>query len=133
MKLKKIIVGLVILLAALLGMQQLYASHQASDGVDVRQAQFMHGQGALLLDVREPDEYAAVHVRGATLIPLGQLESRLAEIAAYKDKPVLAMCHSGYRSSRAVNKLREAGFTRVSNVSGGIVAWQKAGLAVVKK
>lgn len=133
MKLNKIFFWLVIVLAALLGMQQLYAYRQASDGVDVHQAQIMHGQGALLLDVREPNEYATVHVQGATLIPLGRLNSRLSEIAAYKNKPVLAMCYSGYRSSRAVNRLREAGFTQVSNVSGGIVAWQKAGLAVVKK
>jgi len=114
-------------------MQQLYASHQASDGVDVQQAQVMQGQGALLLDVREIDEYSTVHVQGATLIPLGELNSRLGEIAAYKEQPIVVMCHSGYRSSRAVNLLREAGFTQVSNVSGGIVAWQKSGLEVVKK
>jgi rhodanese-related sulfurtransferase len=65
------------------------------------------------------------------LIPLGELGGRLAEIAAYKDKPIAVMCHSGRRSAKAVKLLQEAGYTQVSNISGGISAWQKAGLPVL--
>jgi len=128
MKTKKIFWALAILLGAALVMQQL----QAADGVDVKQAQSMTQQGALLLDVREPEEFSAGHAPNAKLIPLGQLDSRLQEIASYKDKPVVVMCRSGRRSGIAVNKLQAAGFTQVSNVKGGIHEWEKNGLEIVK-
>lgn len=116
-------------MVSFIGIKQL----QAADGIDVKQAYGMNQQGALLLDVREPEEYASVHAPNATLIPLGQLESRLGEIASYKDKPIVVMCRSGHRSSKAVALLKEAGYTQVSNVKGGIIAWQGEGLEVVKK
>lgn len=106
---------------------------QASEGIDVRQAQLISQQGALLLDVREEAEYAEVHAPNATLIPLGQLTSRLNEIAAYKEKPIAVMCRSGKRSAKAVQLLQEAGYTQVSNVSGGLTAWQSAGLDVIRQ
>jgi rhodanese-related sulfurtransferase len=121
--------SLAILLSVLFGTNLL----QAAEDIDVKQAQIMIKQGALLLDVREPDEYAEVHVPNATLIPLGQLGTRLNEIAAYKAKPIAVMCHSGKRSAKAVHLLEEAGYSRVSNVSGGIMAWAKAGLEVIRK
>jgi len=102
-------------------------------GIDVEQAQKMKQQGALLLDVRQPGEYAEVHVQNATLIPLGDLGSRMGELAAYKDKPVVVMCRSGRRSAKAVEELKEAGFTQVSNIKGGITAWENEGLGVVRK
>jgi rhodanese-related sulfurtransferase len=125
----KIYWGLVAVLGLMLAVQQL----QASQGVDVKQAQSMtSSEGTLLLDVREPAEYASVHAPNAKLIPLGEVGSRLGEIEAYKDKPVAVMCRSGRRSAKAVALLQEAGFTRVSNVQGGIQAWEQAGLEVVK-
>jgi len=99
--------------------------------VDVNQGAALQSRGALLLDVREPDEYAQGHAPGSTLIPLGQLEQRLNGIAGYKDKPVAVICHSGRRSAQAAKLLDKAGFSAVSNVEGGMLAWQKAGLPVV--
>lgn len=128
MKSNKLFWALTLALAVMFGMQQL----QATDGVDVRQASSMSQQGALLLDVREQDEYAAGHAPNAQLIPLGQLSSRLPEIAAYKDKPIVVMCRSGRRSAKAVALLQEAGYSQVSNVKGGIQAWEGEGLEVVK-
>ncbi|MDD2719984.1 MAG: rhodanese-like domain-containing protein [Gallionella sp.] len=121
------------IIAILLGVVLVSQRLQASQGVDVKQAQAMVSQGALLLDVREPDEYAAVHAVNAKLIPLGQLSSHLSDIAAYKDKPIVVICHSGRRSAKAVGLLQEAGFTRVSNVAGGTSAWEQAGLDVVRR
>jgi rhodanese-related sulfurtransferase len=118
-----------ILLSVLIATNQ----SQAAEDIDVKHAQLMNRQGALLLDVREPDEYAEVHAPNATLIPLGQLGTRLNEIAAYKNKPVAVMCHSGKRSAKAAHLLEEAGFSQVSNVSGGIMAWEKEGLQVIRK
>lgn len=128
MKSKKIFWALAIMLGMVLAVQQL----QAADGVDVKQAQSMNMQGALLLDVREPEEFSAIHAPNAKLIPLGQLNSRLQEIAAYKDKPIVVICRSGRRSAMAVSQLQEAGYTQVSNVKGGIQAWERDGLEVVK-
>ena len=121
------------ILAAVLGLMLVMQQLQASEGVDVKQALSMNQQGALLLDVREPAEYAAIHAPNAKLIPLGEVGLRLKEIEAYKDKPIAVMCRSGRRSAKAVALLREAGFTRVSNVQGGIQAWEQAGLEVIKQ
>lgn len=128
MKSNKLFWILAIALGVTFGMQQL----QAADGVEARQAQVMIRQGALLLDVREPDEYSAIHAPDAKLIPLGQVGARLQELSGYKDKPIVVMCRSGRRSAKAVALLQEAGFSRVSNLKGGINAWESDGLEVVR-
>lgn len=115
--------------AALFGWNQL----QAAEDVDVQQAQVMVQQGALLLDVREQSEYDEVHAPNVMLIPLGQLPARMNELTSHKDQVIAVMCHSGRRSAKAVKLLEEAGYNRLSNVNGGIVAWEKAGLPVVRK
>jgi rhodanese-related sulfurtransferase len=75
----------------------------------------------ILLDVREPDEYAAAHIEGSRLIPLQTLPGQLDSLP--KDKEILIHCKSGRRSARAVELLLENGFTNVKNVDGGIDAW----------
>ena len=91
----------------------------------------MQSSGALLLDVREPQEYAQGHAPGSVLIPLGELDQRLAEISQYKDKPVALICRSGNRSAHAQKVLLKAGFTATTNIEGGMIAWQRAGLPVI--
>jgi len=110
----------------------IFVSLQSTEGIDAKQAQAMNRQGALLLDVRQPEEFVAIHAPGAQLIPLGDLPSRLPEIAAYKDKPIVVICRSGRRSAKAVDLLREAGYTNVSNIKGGIQGWESDGLEVVR-
>lgn len=100
--------------------------------VDVQQAAALQKEGALLLDVREPKEFAAVHAVGATLIPLGELPSRLDELKQYKDKPITVICRSGRRSARGSEILRDAGFSQVANIEGGTSAWESAGLPVAR-
>ena len=104
----------------------------ANDGVDAKQALGMTQQGALLLDVRQPEEYTAIHAPDAKLIPLGELSVRMQEISAYKDKPIAVICRSGRRSAKAVELLREAGYSNVSNVAGGMQGWESDGLEVVR-
>lgn len=81
------------------------------------------GRDFLLLDVREVDEHAKARLEGAQLVPLGELPARLAEIAAWRERPVVVHCHLGGRSARACRLLRDAGFADVSNLAGGIEAW----------
>jgi adenylyltransferase/sulfurtransferase len=81
------------------------------------------GDDFLLLDVREPDEFRCARIEGSTLIPLGELEDRLAEIRDWKKRPVVVHCHHGGRSAKACRLLGDAGFIRVTNLAGGIEAW----------
>lgn len=99
--------------------------------VKVEQVTALQSAGSLVLDVREVSEYTEAHVAGSTLIPLGQLAQRLQELGADKNKPVVLICRSGRRSAQAQTILEQAGFTTASNVEGGMIAWQKAGLPVV--
>jgi len=74
-----------------------------------------------LLDVREPWEYEIAQIAGARLIPLGELEERLAEIP--REGMLVVQCHSGMRSEHGARLLRQAGFENVYNLEGGIEAW----------
>lgn len=79
-------------------------------------------EDVFVLDVREPHEYQIVNI-GAPLIPLGSIESRIGELAAQKDREIVVHCKSGARSQKAAVALKQAGFTNVSNLTGGITAW----------
>ncbi|WP_129787460.1 rhodanese-like domain-containing protein [Promicromonospora panici] len=85
-------------------------------------------EGSVLLDVREQDEWDAGHAPGAVHIPLSDLPARFAELDA--ESPVLVVCHSGGRSARATQWLNEAAGFEATNLEGGILAWQSAGLPV---
>ncbi|HEV2126690.1 MAG TPA: MBL fold metallo-hydrolase [Chloroflexota bacterium] len=83
---------------------------------------------AVVLDVREREEYAAGHVPGALNLPQADLATRLDELP--RDKPLLLICQGGYRSLRAAQFLVQAGFTDVASVQGGTGAWQARGYPV---
>ena len=96
--------------------------------IKVTEVQQRLDEGAQLIDVRESNEWKSGHAPGAKHIPLGSLEGRLGSIA--KERPVMVMCQSGMRSAQAAKTLAAAGF-EVSNVSGGMIAWKRAGLRTV--
>jgi len=81
------------------------------------------GDEHLLLDVREPFELGICQIEGNVNIPLGQLPTRLAELAPWKNKLIIAQCKSGRRSMKALETLKKHGFTKVLNLAGGILAW----------
>ena len=81
----------------------------------------------VLIDVREPNEYAAGHIPEATLIPQGQVEQRLAEIP--KDKQVVLVCRSGRRSGEVTKVLTDKGYD-AQNMAGGMLKWTAAGFDV---
>ena len=84
-----------------------------------------------VLDVREPAEFATGVIQGAVLIPLGQVEKRIGELDGLKDRPMLVVCGSGGRSAQAIKVLSKYGFTKLTNIKGGMNAWRKAKLPVV--
>jgi rhodanese-related sulfurtransferase len=87
-------------------------------------------EDALVLDVRDPGEYGAGHILGAKNVPLSRLND--AEVTKRKDRPMIVYDEGGERSSKAVATLKKQGFTRVANLTGGLRAWQQAGLPVEK-
>ena len=89
-------------------------------------------EDALVVDVREPNEFAAGHVLGAKNLPLARLDASGAELAKKKERPVIVYCDGGERSAKALATLKKHGYTRVANLSGGLGAWQQAGLPVEK-
>ena len=104
-------------------------------GPSVSPAQATHlinRQDALVIDVREPAEFAAGHLLGAKNLPLARLTAPGADVAKRKDRPVIVYCDGTDRASKAASALKKHGFTRVTNLSGGIKAWQDAGLPVEK-
>jgi rhodanese-related sulfurtransferase len=96
--------------------------------VSAAEAAAMAGNGAVLLDVREPHEWQAGHAPKARHIPLGQLARRAGELPP--GRAVVTVCRSGARSARAAALLARDG-RQVSNLSGGMHAWARAGLPVV--
>lgn len=84
-----------------------------------------------VLDVREPSEFATGVIQGAILIPLGEVEKRVADLDAFKDRPIYVVCGSGGRSAQAIKVLSKHGFTKLQNVKGGMNAWRKANLPLV--
>ena len=80
-------------------------------------------EAPLLLDVREPWEYDKARIAGSQLVPMGQIQSRLAELDDEKD--VVAICHHGGRSMQVAMFLEKNGFPRVHNLAGGIDAWSR--------
>ena len=95
--------------------------------------QLLNHHDALILDVREDQEYAGGHVPHSKHIPLRQLAGRVQELEKFKDKPIIAICRSGARSSQGCSVLRKNGFEQVYNLSGGISAWQQANMPVERK
>jgi rhodanese-related sulfurtransferase len=86
-------------------------------------------KGAILLDVREPDERAEERIAGSLFIPLGELERRAGEVPT--DREVICMCRSGRRSAKAQELLlRRNASSEVLNMQGGLLQWLKEGLPV---
>lgn len=86
---------------------------------------------AVLIDVSEPAEFAAAHAGGSRNIPFGQLEGS-KELPGNKSLPLVLVCPTGARASRAVALLRKAGHEKVMSLAGGLRAWREANLPVDK-
>lgn len=134
---QKLQVGLVILLVAAILLGALYLSsasrQQAGDlpaTVSTQRGYELYQQDdVFVLDVREQFEWDEFHIPNTTLIPLGQLAGRVSEVP--KDAKILVVCRSGNRSDDGRDILLAAGFTNVTSMDGGVVAWRSLGYPTI--
>lgn len=81
------------------------------------------GEEFLLLDCRNPEEYVLAHLEQAQLIPMQELPRRISELVPYKSSRIVVYCHHGRRSLQVTAWLRQQGFLKSQNMTGGIDAW----------
>ena len=92
-----------------------------------------NGKPVDLIDVRTPAEFREIHVSGARNVPLEQLDvAQLLAGRASAERPLYVICRSGSRGKKACQQIDQAGFPNVINVEGGTLAWEQAGLPVVR-
>ena len=94
--------------------------------------QLINHDKAVVIDVCEASEFAAGHVGGAKHIPLGQLEQKLPDVVKNKALPLIFVCQSGMRSSRAMGIAKKLGYEQAQSLSGGLSSWKAASLPVEK-
>jgi len=94
--------------------------------------QLMNREKAVVIDVCEPDEFARGHVIGAKNLPLGQLETKLAQLVKNKSNPIVMVCQVGARSARAAATAQKLGYENVQSLAGGLKSWQAANMPIEK-
>jgi rhodanese-related sulfurtransferase len=107
----------------------------ARPGLEVESAQavqLINRRDAVVIDVRDAENYKAGHIANARHIPEGELDRRMKELEKVKTKPIIVSCGRGNRSVAVAAKLRKLGFPEVLSLRGGIAAWQQASLPVEK-
>lgn len=90
-------------------------------------------KNALVVDVRPAADFAQGHVINAINIPFNGFKNQIGTLQKHKERPIVVNCRSGSQSSAACQQLRKAGFQDVYNLSGGLMAWQNAGLPLTRK
>lgn len=98
----------------------------------VEATQLINREDALVVDVREVDEYANGHLPDARNIPQAKLAERAGELEKFKDKPLIVCCAAGMRSAKACSELTKLGFARTYSLAGGVDGWVGAGYPIKK-
>lgn len=98
----------------------------------VQATQLLNQDRAVVVDVRDPKDYATGHMREARNIPIKELPKRVGELDRFKSKSVILVCNAGVQSGRAGSLLKKAGFKEVFSLNGGMAAWQAQGLPITK-
>jgi rhodanese-related sulfurtransferase len=94
--------------------------------------QLINRERGVVVDVSEPEEYAASHVGGAKNVPLGQFETRLTDAVKNKTLPLIIVCRSGARAAKALPIAKKLGYEQAQVLAGGLKAWKDANLPIEK-
>src|SRR5262245_61126374 len=127
---------LLVVVAVVSGAMLLWPLVRKSSGgpwvTTARAVELINREDALVLDVRDAGEYGAGHILGAKNLAVARIEEGGGELAKKKDRPVIVYCEGSDRSAKAMSALKKQGFTKTFNLTGGLNAWQQAGLPVEK-
>jgi rhodanese-related sulfurtransferase len=127
-----LVVALVVIVTLLV--QNLISGGGGRDSVDpVRATELINHEDAVVVDVRPMADFNQGHIIGAINIPSNGFANQLKQLERHKAKPIIVSCRSGAQSAQACAALRKAGFEKVHNLRGGILAWQSANLPVTRK
>ena len=121
------------ILAMLIGTEMRRAIFNQKDVSPLEATQLLNHQDAVLLDVREPQEYQEGFLPNSIRIPLGTLAEKAAQLDKHRNNPIIIVCRSGNRSGQAVRLLKKLGYETVYNLGGGLHAWRNANLPISKK
>ncbi len=94
--------------------------------------QLINREKAVVIDVSEPGEFAAAHVNGSKNVPMADFEKRLPEVVKNKALPVILVCTSGIRATKAIAMAKKLGYEQAQALGGGLVAWRAANLPLEK-
>lgn len=126
-----------ILIAALLatiGMLIAHESRKSGPAVSPQQAiNLINSQDGVFVDLRDAAAFKQGHIVDALHIPAGKLQERSSELKAYESKPIVLVCKMGQQAGAAGKQLREAGFSQVFKMAGGMMEWSNLQLPTVSK
>ena len=105
---------------------------QSFSHVTTSEAVRLMNQGAVVLDVRKPEEFAAGHIVNAKNLALDQIADNRGILDKYRKKVVLTVCNSGLASNRAAMQLRREGIEKVFSIRGGLAGWKSQNMPVEK-
>jgi rhodanese-related sulfurtransferase len=120
-----------ILLVAVI-VTELRSRGASSGGVSPMQTVQLMNKGALVIDLRAQEAFAAGHIGEARNIAAADLSGQAESLKRYKDKPVVVCCDTGSVSAGAVRQLASLGFTQVANLRGGLQAWRQDNMPLIK-
>jgi len=124
--------ALIVIIALLFGSTFLDAMRGIKQIGPAETTKLINHEKAIVLDVREEKEFAGGHIINSLHIPMAKVKDRLAELEKHKASPIIVSCRSGARSNSICGLLRKNGFENVSNLKGGLIAWQNASMPVKK-
>ncbi len=125
-------IGFVVILALIIKLESSRLTRKFKMANSNEAVKLMNNDDTIVVDVREDKEIKGGILQNAQHITLGQLSDRIGHLGTNKEVPILVYCRTGTRSTSACNTIVKAGFENVSNLSGGIVAWEAANLPTVK-
>jgi rhodanese-related sulfurtransferase len=120
------------LAAVAVAVYELRERSQAFAGLSTPQAVRLMNQGAIVLDLRAKAAYDAGHIGDARNVPAAELEAQAESLKKWRDKSVITYCDSGVNGASSARTLTKLGFTKVFNLQGGLNAWVKDNLPLVK-
>ena len=127
-----LVIALVVILALLI--QNLLSGAGGRDSVDAARAtELINHEDGVVVDVRPMADFNQGHIIGSINIPGSGFANQLKQLEKYKSRPVIVSCRSGAQSAQACATLRKAGFEKVHNLRGGVLAWQNANLPLTRK